>query len=268
MRAAAALVLVLTLASAGPARAAEPAALAQARVMYNAGTYDAAIDAAATARRDPKFADAAALVFARAHLERFRLGANPADLTTARETLATVRPEALSSRDQIDLLIGLGQTLYLGDAFGAAAELFDNALGRATLLPLPDRRKLLEWWATAVEREAQTRLADRRGPLFTRLGERMTAELLIEPGSPVANYWVAAAARGAGDLDRAWDAAVAAWVRATLAPESAEKLRADVDRLVTQALIAERARTRPAREQAEAVNALRAEWELLKQNWK
>jgi hypothetical protein len=268
MRLATALILALLLAAAGPVRAAEPAALAQARVLYNAGTFDAAIAAAATARRDPKFADASALVFARAHLERFRLSANAADLTTARETLATVRPEALSSRDQIDLLIGLGETLYLGDSFGAAAELFDNALGRATVLPQPDRRKLLEWWATAVEREAQTRPAERRAALFTRLGERMTGELLIEPGSPVANYWLAAAARGAGDLDRAWDAAVAAWVRATLAPESAEKLRGDVDRLVTQALIPERARSRPAREQQEAMNALRGEWDLLKQNWK
>ncbi len=268
MRLAAAVTLALTLASAGPALAAEPASLARARVMYNAGTFDAAIDAAATARRDPRFADAAALVFARAHLERFRLGADPADLTTARETLATVRPEALSSRDQIDLLIGLGQTLYLGDSFGAAAELFDNALGRATMLPLPDRRKLLDWWATAVEREAQTRPAERRAALFTRLGERMIEELLVEPGSPVANYWLAAAARGAGDLDRAWDAAVAAWVRATLAPDSAEKLREDVGRLVGDALIPERARTRPAREQLEAAASLRAEWDLVKQNWK
>jgi hypothetical protein len=261
-------VFVLTFAFAHGADAAEPAALARARALYNAGTFDSAITAAAAARREPKFADAAALVFARAHLERYRLGANPEDLTTARETLATIRPEALSSRDQIDLLIGLGQTLYLGNVFGAAAELFDTALGRGTMLPMPDRRKLLDWWATAVEREAQTRPADRRAPLFTRLGERMNEELLIEPGSPVANYWLVAAARGAGDLDRAWDAAVAAWVRAALARESADKLRADVDRLVAQALIPERARTRPAREQQEATSSMRAEWDSIKQSWK
>jgi hypothetical protein len=268
MRVLVAAVLVLALGSAGAAAAAEPAALARARVLYNAGTFDAAIDSAAAARGEPEFADAAALVFARAHLERYRLGADPADLTTARDTLAAIRSEALSARDQIDLLIGLGQTLYLGDAFGAAAELFDTALGRGTMLPLPDRRKLLDWWATAVEREAQTRPADRRAALFARLGDRMDAELLIEPGSPVANYWLAAAARGAGDLDRAWDAAVAAWVRATLAPESAGKLRADIDRLVVEALIPERARTRPSPEQTEATAALRAEWDFVKQSWK
>ena len=54
------------------ASAAEPAALARARTFYNSGSYDAAIDAALTARSDPKAQDAAALVLARAHLERFR----------------------------------------------------------------------------------------------------------------------------------------------------------------------------------------------------
>lgn len=265
---AAVVALVLTLAAAGIAGAAEPPALARARALYNSGTFDAAIEAAAAARQEPDFADAAALVLARAHLERYRLAADAADLATARATLTSVRAAALSSRDQIDLLIGLGQTLFLGDAFGAAAELFDTALGRGTMLPLADRRKLLDWWASAVDREAQTRPADRRAPLFARLADRMDDELLIEPGSPVANYWLVAAARGEGDLDRAWGAAIAGWVRAMLAPESAETLRGDLDQLVAQALIPERARTRGAREQADAINAMRAEWDTVKQDWK
>jgi hypothetical protein len=268
MRALRTAVFVLVLAAAGSATAAEPEALARARALYNAGTFDAAIEAATAARREPMFADAAALVLARAHLERYRAGSDPADLTTARDTLAAVRPYALSPRDQVDLLIGLGQTLYLGDAFGAAAELFDTALGRGSILPVRDRRLLLDWWATAVEREAQTRAPDRRAPLFARLADRMTEELLAEPGSPVANYWLAAAARGEGDLDRAWDAAVAAWVRATLSPDTTATLRADIDRLVLDALVPERARTRLLREQPEATAALRAEWGLVKQNWK
>jgi hypothetical protein len=258
----------LLLLAAGTATAAEPEALARARALYNAGTLDAAIEAAAAARREPMFADAAALVFARAHLERFRAKSDPADLATARETLAAVRPHFLAPRDQVDLLIGLGQTLYLADGFGAAAEVFDTALGRSSILPLRDRRLLLDWWATAVEREAQTRPPDRRAPVFERLVDRMTEELLIEPGNPVANYWLAAAARGEGDLDRAWDAAVAAWVRAALSPDTTATLRADIDRLVQDALVPERARTRPAREQSEVTAALRAEWDLIKQNWK
>jgi hypothetical protein len=261
-------VLVLVLAAAGRATAAEPEALARARGLYNARSFDAAIEAAAAARREPMFADAAALVLARAHLERYRSGSDPADLATARDMLAAVRPNALSPRDQIDLLIGLGQTLYLGAAFGAAAELFDTALGRGSILPLRDRRRLLDWWATALDHEAQSRAPDRRAVLFARLADRMSEELLIEPGCPVANYWLAAAARGEGNLDRAWDAAVAAWVRATLSPDTTATLRTDIDRLIQQALIPERARTRPAREQPEAIAALGAEWELVKQNWK
>ena len=268
MRVARTAVLVLVLAAAGSVTAAEPEALARARGLYNAGSFDAAIEAATAARREPMFADAAALVLARAHLERFRSGSDPADLAAARDTLAAVRPHALSPRDQVDLLIGLGQTLYLGAAFGAAAELFDTALGRGSILPLRDRRLLLDWWATAVDHEAQSRAPDRRAALFAQLAGRMSEELLIEPGSPVANYWLAAAARGEGDLDRAWDVAVAAWVRATLSPDTTATLRTDVDRLVQQALIPERARTRPAREQPEVTAALSAEWERVKQNWK
>jgi hypothetical protein len=75
------------------------------------------------------------------------------------------------------------------------------------------------------------------------------------------------AARGAGDLERAWDAAIAGWVRASLNPESASTLRTDIDRFVTQALVADRARQRP-REAGDPAAALRAEWELIKSQWK
>lgn len=248
--------------------AAEPPALAQARAMYNVGKYDAAIDAAASARLEPAFADAAALVMSRAQLERYRLTADPLDLSTARETLGRIRLEALLPRDQVDLLIGLGQALYLGDRFGAAADVFDTARRRSALLDQGDRRRLLDWWATALDRAAQTRAPDQRAALFERIARTMEAELEDDPGSAVANYWLVIAARGAGELDRAWDAALAAWVRASLTPSTTETLRADVDRLMTQALIPERARTRPAREQQDAASALRTEWDLVKQQWK
>jgi hypothetical protein len=251
-----------------PVAAAEHPSLAKARALYNAGDFDGALSAAAVSQREPASADASALVIARSHLERYRQRADSSDLAAAREALASVRSAALTPRDQIDLLIGLGQSLYLSEVFGAAAELFDTALSRATPLPERDRVLLLDWWATALDREAQTRPADRRGRIFERIGERMEAELREDPASPVANYWLAVAARGSGDVDRAWAAAVAAWVRSTLRPETAESLRVDLDRLVTQALIPERARTRPAREQPDTLALLRAEWELVKQQWK
>jgi hypothetical protein len=266
MRGPTALLALLLLTS--PAWAAEHPSLAKARALYNAGDFDGAISAAAVSRRVTESADASALVIARSHLERYRQRADPADLAAAREALGSVRSAALTPRDQVDLLVGLGQSLYLGEVFGAAAELFDTALSRATLLPERDRLLLLDWWATALDREAQTRAPERRTRIFERIGERMETELRQDPANTVANYWLAVSARGLGDVDRAWDAAVAAWVRSTLKPESAETLRSDLDRLVTQALIPERARTRPAREQPESLAALRAEWDLVKQQWK
>jgi len=261
-------IVMLLLAVPLTAGAAEPPALARARMLYNAGNFEGAIDAAAVAERQPQSADVAALVSARAHLERYRQHADAADLTAAREALGMVRAGVLTPRDQVDLLIGLGQSLYLGEIYGAAAELFDTALNRPVALESRDRLLLLDWWATALDREAQTRASDHRAKVFERIAERMEAELRRDPGSAPANYWLAAAARGMGDIDRAWDAAVAGWVRSRLSLASADALRTDLDRLVTQALIAERARVRPAREQADATKTLTAEWELVKQQWK
>jgi hypothetical protein len=246
--------------------AAEPPALVRARTLYNAGSYDAAIDAATTARRDPTGADAAALVLARAHLERFRAAGADADLTAARTALVAVRAVSLSARDQVDLLIGLGQTLYFSQSYGPAADVFDSALGHGSILSPRDRSKLLDWWATALDRQAQGRPTDQRPPIFARIVERMEEELRTESGA-MANYWLVVGARGAGDLDRAWDAAIAGWVRAMLGSESTY-VRAELDRLVSTALIPERARARPTREQEEFSAAARAEWERVKEAWR
>lgn len=267
MRSIAGFVIAMALAC-GTVHAAEPSSLVQARALYNAGDYDGAIAAAGQARSDPAGADAAALVEARAYLERYRRNADPADVAAARESLNAVRPSALSPRDQVDFFVGLGQSLYLSDLFGAAAELFETALDRDALLPPRDRLLLLDWWATALDREAQWGAPDRRARLFAEIASRMEDELRRDPGSAPANYWLVVAARGTGDLDAAWDAAVAAWVRAALDPSTAEMLRSDVDRLVTEALIPERAHTRPAREQADATDALKAQWELVKEQWR
>ena len=262
--------LLITLALAvfpAASAAAQPAALARARTLYNSGSYDAAIDAAAAARQDPKVGDAASLVLGRAHLERFRSGGAADDLTAARVSLGAVRIDTLSPRDQLDLLIGLGQTLYFGDVFGAAADLFDNALGRAAMLGVRDRDKLLEWWATALDRQAQARPVDRRGAAYARLVDRMEDELREDAGSAVANYWLVVGARGTGDLDRAWDAAVAGWVRAALGPNAAD-VRAKLDSVVSEVIIQERGRLRPAQERAQAAEMMAAEWRAVKEAWK
>jgi len=246
----------------------EPPALAKARALYNAGDFEGAIDAASVARTDVEWADAAALVVARAHLEQYRERADAEDLAAARAALGTVRAAVLMPRDQVDLIVGLGLSLYLSESYGAAAELFETALGRAALLAPRDRQLLLDWWATSLDREAHVRPADRRARVFERIASRMNEEIQRDPGSPVANYWLTVSARGAGDIDAAWNFAIAAWVRSTLSPDTTERLRDDLDRLVTQALIAERSRTLVSREPQDAVAALRTEWELVKQQWK
>lgn len=262
-----ALVLLLAVAfGATAASAAEPPALARARALYNEGNYDAAIEAATSVRGDAVYGDAAALVMARAHLERYRMAASLADLATARTELNAIRRTALSPRDQVDLLIGLGQTLYFSEQFGAAAQLFSAGLQRSALLTERDRDLLLDWWASALDREAQSRPPEQRSDLFAQVTERMNRELASDLGNPVANYWLVAAARGEGDLERAWDNAVAGWVRASLSPDSAASLRQDLDRIVLEALIPERARTRPPREDPEV--ALRVEWDRVKEGWK
>ena len=263
------LLIVLMMAAPSTLVAAEHPALAQARALYNAGDYDGAIAAAGTARTDPASADAAALVTGRAHLERFRVASSdPADLAAAREALSASRIAALLPRDQVDLLVGLGQALFLTNAFGAASELFDSALERAGMLPYRDRILLLDWWATAMDREAHSLQPERRTAALERVVSRMEEELGPDPGQPTANYWLAVAARGAGDLERAWHAAVAAWVRAPLRPDAATTLRQDIDRFVTTVLIPERARLRAAREQTAALADLRSQWDAVKDQWK
>src|SRR4029453_17472089 len=160
MRTARRLAITLCLVAIAPvAWAAEPPALAKARTLYNSANYEGAIDAAAVARRQAPWADAAALVIARSHLERYRQVNEVKDLVAAREAFVTIKFSALMPRDQVDFIIGLAQAMYLGELFGASAELFQTALQRSAVLGIRDKQMLLDWWATAMDREAQSRPA-------------------------------------------------------------------------------------------------------------
>ena len=89
----------------------------------------------------------------------------------------------------------------------------------------------------------------------------MEDETRQDPSSTAASYWLVAATRGAGDLDRSWAAAAAAWVRAVLAPDRGAALRADIDRLVTQALIPDRASRADPHDRRQAMATMIGEWE-------
>jgi hypothetical protein len=73
--------------------------------------------------------------------------------------------------------------------------------------------------------------------------------------------------RGAGDLDRAWAAASAGWIRAVAARDRGVALRTDLDRLVTQAIIPDRAARGPARDRRQVTASLTADWESFKKVW-
>jgi len=106
-----------------------------------------------------------------------------------------------------------------------------------------------------------------RGPAYARMIARMEEELRRDPGSAAAGYWLAAAARASGDLDRAWAAAMAGWIRATLARDRGTALRTDLEKLVNEGIIPDRAAKAPARERRQVAATLTAEWENFKKIW-
>jgi hypothetical protein len=258
---------IATLALAPVPQAADRASLARARALYNEGRYDDAIEMAGLVRTAPGDASSASLVIGRAHLERFRVLGNPADLDAAREALQSVEVASLSGGDDTELLIGLAETLFLEESFGPAAELFGTLLDRSGDSNLTARERLLDWWASSVDREARRREFAASSALYPQLVERMERELARNPNSATAAYWLVASARMTGALDRAWDLAVAGWVRAPLARDRAKSLRADLDRLVNEALIPERAHHLAGRDAEQALAALRDEWQSVKSRW-
>jgi len=261
VQAAAGFVLIGLLAGAPASAAADrPDALSRARALYNARQFEAAIAAADEAYATAALANAADLIAARAYLERFRDTASADDLVSARDRLRRLDPRRLTTRERIEYLVGLGEALYFEGAYGAAAGTFESAIGREDgASDAADR--VLDWWATAVDEDARLRPDIERQPRYQRIRERMERELERRE-SAIAAYWLAASARGLGDLQGAWDAALAAWVRAPLARDGGTALRADIDALMERAIVPERAKAT-----AQPPDALKSEWEEFKERW-
>jgi hypothetical protein len=251
----------MVLALAGAAGAADDP-LAVARVLYNARDFDGAIAAAERARLLPQRSDSADLIAARAYLERYRQTAAPEDLASGRDRLRRLNTEGLDPRERTELLIGLGETLFFDDAPGAAADMFDVALSSSTTLDAQARERVLDWWATALDREARPRPEFERQALYQKIRDRMREELVADPATATASYWLSAAALGQGDPQSAWDAAQAAWVRAPLAFDRGAALKADLDRLVERGIAPER-----SKRLGKPVEVLQAEWQQFKDRW-
>jgi hypothetical protein len=237
--------------------------LARARALYNERQFEAAVNAAEQARMTPSRANAADLVAARAYLERYRDSDASDDLTNARERLRRLNPSGFTPRERVEYIVGLGETLFFDGAFGAAATVFDSVMKGKEDLPADARERVLDWWATAIERDAKAHAESDRQAGYQRIRTRMETELVDHPDSGMAAYWVAAAARGQGDGQGAWDAAQAAWVRAPLAGPRATMLRAELDLLVVRGIVPDRAKAL-----GQAVDAVRLTWEQFKERWK
>src|ERR1700756_4745817 len=86
----------------GAGRTAGIDALLRARQLYNDGDFEGALGAAEQARLVPSRAVAAALVAARAYLERFRLSADDGDLANARLRLRRLDPIRFDARERVE----------------------------------------------------------------------------------------------------------------------------------------------------------------------
>ena len=242
-------------------------ALADARRFYNQGQFDAAERAARDAARVPATANAARVVLGRIQLERFRRAPVPGELAGAISAFAQIDARRLEPRDRIEFSIGLGEALYLEDRFGAAAVLFNSVLDASDSLGETAHERVLDWWATAMHRQAQLRPIAERAEWYGRISTRMAAEISQDAGSTAAGYWLAAAARGSGDPDRALSEATASWVRAALARDGGVALRADLDRLVVQGILPDRAARLTVRDHTQALAGMVGEWEAFKSSW-
>jgi hypothetical protein len=246
--------------------------LARARRLYNTGNFDAAIRVAAPSRTRPDTASSAALIIARARLERFRRTAGPEDLSAARTELATLNTQNLSRQELIEWQIGLAQTLYFENELGPASEWFRTLIPSVrTQLPAAETEKLIEWWAGATSRLAESLSGTARVDKYRELLTMMELELERDPLSRSATFWISVASRGVGDVDRAWNTAVAGWIRAG-GLAGGEQLRADIERLVLQTIIPERAQMRTGQRldtktTAAEITALTDEWRNVLRRW-
>jgi len=248
--------------SPAPALAADDP-LTRARLLYNQRQFEEAVSAAEQARQLPAHADLADLVAARAYLERFRESAAAGDLANARDRLSRLDPAKFPPRERAEYIVGLGEALFFDESFGAAAAVFDSVLLSGESMSTEARERVLDWWATSVDREAKPRPDIDRHEIYQRIRARMRDEIATRPANATAVYWLAASAQAQGDQQAAWDAAQAGWVRAPLTGDRGAALRADLDRLVVMAIVPDRARVL-----GQPADGLRAQWERFKDRWK
>ena len=241
-------------------------ALSDARRFYNQGQFDAAERAAREAARVPASADAARMVLGRIQLERYRRAPVAADLSGAISAFASIdarRPGGASGSNSRSV----SARRYISRIGSARPPRCSSRPRLVELLGPVAHERVLDWWATAVDRQAQLRPPAERGEMYRRISTAHGRGDLAGCGSIAAGYWLAASARGRGDLERALSEATAAWVRASLARDGGVALRADLDRLVVQGILPDRAARLTVRDNTQALAGMVGEWEAFKSSW-
>jgi hypothetical protein len=148
----------------------------------------------------------------------------------------------------------------------------------STILPTARTRlgqaeidKLVEWWASTAARVAESQTGDARKAAYVEMLKGVREEIGRNPLSWPASYWLVVAARGAGDFESAWNAAVTGWIRAG-SRQDGQQHREDLGRFVTQTLIPERAQARTgqrldAQVTQTEIAALTEQWRALTEHW-
>src|SRR3954471_15470825 len=150
--------------------------LARARLLYNQGQFEAAVNAAEQARLTPARADAADLVAARAYLERFRASSSVGDLVNARERLRRIDPQRFPARERAEYVVGLGEALFFEGAYGAAAAVLEPIVLNRDAVVGEARERVLDWWASALDRDAKPRPEIERQGTYQRIRRQMQEE--------------------------------------------------------------------------------------------
>ena len=157
-------------------------------------------------------------------LERYRQSADREELNLARESLRGVDTTPLDAAERVELTVGLAEALYFEEKYGAAAaavRIRASAFGASGHARARTGARLVGDCRGPSGADAASLTSGRR--IYARVLDRMTDEIAEYPGSAAAGYWLAAAARAGGDVDRAWHAAIAGWLRAPLADDRAPR---------------------------------------------
>ena len=176
----------------------------------------------------PARADAADLVAARAYLERFRASDAAGDLTNARERLRRIDPQrfAAARAHRVHRRSWRGAVLRRRVRRGGRRVRF-GACAATTCWPADARERVLDWWASALDRDAKPRPEiDRQGSISGSARGWRKNWRRTRPAAPPPTGWPPPRVRRAicrRRGTRRWPA----WVRAPLTRDRGVALRAD-----------------------------------------